>query len=88
MSTPTLFLSVEDVLYLHDQLASSGLRDPAALEAAVMLPRQREDGNALFPTVEEMAAALQGHLLETRPFHKGNRSTALLAAYSFLRIND
>lgn len=95
MTAPVLepsFLSVEDVLALHDdQLrlfgGSAGIRDANALESAVATPASTFDGSFLHEDVFVMAAAYAFHIAENQPFIDGNKRTGLNAALVFLDIN-
>jgi len=87
-----LFLSVEDVLWLHDdQLSlfggSAGVRDQGALESAVAVPSSTFDGAFLHDGLFHMAAAYAFHIAENQPFVDGNKRTALNAALVFLDLN-
>jgi death-on-curing protein len=87
-----LFLSIEDVVDLHDdQLrlfgGAAGLRDRNALESAVAVPASMFDGAFLHDDLFHMAAAYAFHLAENQPFVDGNKRTALNAALVFLDIN-
>ena len=91
-SDEVLFLSVDDVLDLHnDQLrlfgGSAGLRDRNALESAVAMPASTFDGAFLHDDLFHMAAAYVFHIAENQPFVDGNKRTALNAALVFLDIN-
>jgi len=91
-SDEVLFLSVDDVLDLHnDQLrlfgGSAGLRDRNALESAVATPTSTFDGAFLHDDLFHMAAAYAFHIAENQPFVDGNKRTALNAALVFLDIN-
>jgi len=86
------FLSVDDVLVLHErQLERYGgaaeVRDAKALDAAVATPRATFDGDLLHADLHEMAAAYAFHLCQDHPFLDGNKRTALLAALVFLDLN-
>ena len=87
-----LFLSVEEVLALHeDQLrlfgGSGGLRDRGVLEAAIAMPAATFDGAYLHSDLFEMAAAYAFHIAEGQPFLDGNKRAALNAALVFLDLN-
>ena len=89
---PIAFLSVEDVLLLHNDTMShegglSGIRDHGLLDAAVAMPRQQFGGEYLHPDVQAMAAAYLYHLAQNHPFHDGNKRVAVMAAYVFLEVN-
>ena len=75
---------------LHDaQLAehggASGLRDDSLLEAALARPRHLQAYGA--PDLCALAAAVAFGIARNHPFVDGNKRTAFLAAYVFLRIN-
>ena len=80
-------LSVADVLELHDVLiqrfgGAAGLRDAAALDAAVARPR-----SGYYADVVAAAAALFESLAVNHPFVDGNKRIAFAAADVTLRIN-
>lgn len=81
------FLSLDEALAIHDQVVeafggTAGLRDPGLLESALYRPQC-----GCYESLEEMAAALLGSLLITRPFHEGNTRAAFFATDVFLRLN-
>lgn len=92
------FLSVEDVLELHEmQLESyggaTGIRDNGLLESAVMMAQASFGGEYVHKNLFEMAAAYAFHIAENQPFVDGNKRTALASALVFLdwhnvEIND
>ena len=91
MTTPD-FLSVDEVLYLHEVQLSrygggSGLRDLGALESAVAMPRASFDGDLLHSDLFAMAAAYAFHIAQNQPFVDGNKRTGLAAALVFLDLN-
>jgi death-on-curing protein len=86
------FLDVDDVLVLHERQlprygGASGVRDAAALDAAVAMARATFDGELLHADLYAMAAAYAFHLCRGHPFLDGNKRTALLAALVFLDLN-
>ena len=86
------FLTVEDVLELHDEQlrhfgGSAGVRDRGALESAVAVVQAAFDGTLLHEDVFHMAAAYAFHIAENQPFVDGNKRTGLNAALVFLDIN-
>ncbi len=88
----TQFLSVEDVLVLHENTiehegGSSGIRDTGLLESAVLMPQQQFGGEYLHPGLAEQAAAYLFHIAQNHPFVDGNKRTAALAALVFLSVN-
>ena len=92
MSEPD-FLTLDEVLALHaDQVVryggAQGVRDLAALEAAVAMPRATYGGSFLHGTLHEMAAAYLFHIVQNHPFVDGNKRAGLAAAIAFLGLHD
>ncbi len=88
----TQFLSVEDVLALHEDTirregGPAGIRDPGLLESAVLMPQQQFGGDYLHRGPAEQAAAYLFHISQNHPFLDGNKRTAALAALVFLTVN-
>jgi len=86
------FLSVEDVLLLHEeQLAhyggGAGIRDPSALDSAVAMPRATFDEQFVHEDLFAMASAYAFHIAQNQPFVDGNKRTGLAAALVFLDLN-
>lgn len=80
---------IADILLLHQKSiddfgGSHGIRDAGLLEAALARPFQTFDGNELYPTALEKAAALGESLIKNHPFVDGNKRTGLLAIASYL----
>jgi len=87
-----VFLTVEDVLALHDDQVrlfggADGIRDGGALDSAVAMPESTFDGSYLHEDVFQMAAAYAFHIAENQPFVDGNKRTGLNAAIVFLDLN-
>lgn len=92
MSDEPDFLTVEDVLLLHEeQLAryggGAGVRDPGALDSAVAMPRATFDEQFVHEDPFAMAAAYAFHIAQNQPFVDGNKRTGLAAALVFLDLN-
>lgn len=86
------FLSLDDVLLLHQDLIARFGGDPGvlnhgALEAAVAQPRMTAFGQLIHPTLVEQAGAYLFHLVANHPFCDGNKRIGLFAALVFLRDN-
>lgn len=86
------FLSVDDVLAIHDDTIAhegglAGIRDPGLLESAVLMPQQQFGGEYLHAGLAAMAAAYLFHIAQNHAFHDGNKRTAALAALIFLEVN-
>jgi len=83
-----LFITMQDIMLMHDVLinrfgGSSGLRDKAGLEAALMRPQ-----SGYYPDLISQAAALFESLIINHPFIDGNKRIAFAAMDTFLRINN
>ena len=81
------FPTIEEVVEIHDIAVrefggSSGLRDPGALDSALMRPQLGYYCNLL-----EEAAALMESLAMNHPFVDGNKRTAFFTTDAFLRRN-
>jgi death-on-curing protein len=86
-SDRTLFLSVDEVLAIHQALLDRfggppGVRDLGLLESALHRPR-----TGYYRDLVEMAAALFESLLMNHPFVDGNKRVAFFATDVFLRLN-
>lgn len=87
-----LYVSLEVVLEIHRrQLAefggAAGIRNQVGLESAVEVPKATFDGQDLYPTVFQKAAAYAFHIAEAQALVDGNKRTALDVALTFLAIN-
>ena len=84
------FLTLDEVLYLHDESldrfgGSAGIRELGLVESALGSAQNAfwyGQGN-LF----EIAVAYTFHIAESQAFTDGNKRTAASAAISFLRLN-
>lgn len=88
----TTFLTVSQVLFIHDQMVkrfggSHGIRDTGLIESAVARPQATFGGSYLYISLFEKAAALLQSLLKNHPFIDGNKRTALTSAGLFLKKN-
>jgi death-on-curing protein len=86
------FLSVDDVLELHDlQIerygGAGGLRERGLLESAVAQPEATFDQKFVHEDIYMMAAAYLFHIVKNHPFVDGNKRTGLLAMLVFLDLN-
>jgi death-on-curing protein len=90
--TDILFLSVDDVLWLHSNTievdgGSHRVRDHGLLDAAVAMPRQQFGDEYLHRDPAAMAAAYLFHIAQNHPFVDGNKRAAVLSALVFLLVN-
>jgi len=86
-SDRVLFLSVDEVLAIHERLIEAfggppGVRDTGLLESALYRPRTGH-----YPDLAAMATALFESLLMNHPFLDGNKRVAFFATDVFLRLN-
>ncbi|MBI3875074.1 MAG: type II toxin-antitoxin system death-on-curing family toxin [Verrucomicrobia bacterium] len=84
------FLTLAEVLYLHDESlsrfgGSAGIREPGLVESALGSAQNAYwyGRGGLF----DIAAAYAFHLAESQAFIDGNKRTAAAAAIAFLRVN-
>jgi death-on-curing protein len=85
------FLTVEDVLSLHDDVVNTwggthGIRDRGLLESAV----GAATNVALYDEaadIHDVAAAYAYHVAQNQPFLDGNKRAGLAAAVAFLYMN-
>jgi death-on-curing protein len=64
-----------------------GVLDEARLDAALHMPQAQFEGEFLHQSILHMAAAYGFHLCQNHPFIDGNKRTAGMAMFTFLRIN-
>ena len=86
------FLTLEDVLALHDELiqrygGTPGLRDAGLLEAALAMPQAGFANHYFHEFPHEMGAAYLFHLARNHAFIDGNKRVALACAILFFKIN-
>jgi death on curing protein len=87
------FLTLEDVLALHDELiqrygGAPGIRDAGLLEAALAMPQAGFGGQYFHQFPHEMGAAYLFHLVRNHAFVDGNKRVALACAILFFKINQ
>ena len=80
---------LEEILKLHEASinyygGAKGIRDIGLLESAIARPFQTFDGEDLYPTSFDKAAALGESLIINHPFIDGNKRTGFLAILTFL----
>ena len=92
MANPIRFLSVDDVLAIHEDTIGnkgglSGVRDLGLLVSAVMMPQQRFAGDYLHDGLAAMATAYLYHIAQNHAFHDDNKRAAVMSALIFLDVN-
>ena len=85
-------LTLAEVLELHRQVieqsgGAQGLLELRALESALAQPRMTCDGDDLYPSIVEKAAALGFSMITNHPFVDGNKRTGHAAMETFLVLN-
>ncbi len=78
-------ISEKEALEIHAILlerfgGSSGVRDRALLDSALNRPFQTFDGNELYPSPIEKAAAMLECIVKNHPFIDGNKRTGYVLA--------
>ena len=91
MREPT-FLDLDEVLEIHRDAierygGSHGVRDLGLLQAALAMPGAGVGGQYFHSDLQEMAAAYLFHIAKNHPFVDGNKRTAAVTAFVFLRMN-
>lgn len=86
------YLTLEEVRELHRRVIAQsggplGIRDMGSLLSAVAQPGMTFDGQDLYPTLPEKAAALGYSLIQNHPFLDGNKRVGHLAMEVFLVLN-
>ena len=78
-------ISIIEALEIHSILierfgGTKGLRDKALLESALNRPLQTFDGQQLYPTAIDKAAAILESIVKNHPFIDGNKRTGYVLA--------
>ena len=88
----TVFLSSQQVLFIHDRLiietgGEHGLLELRSLESAIARPMATFGGEELYDSLYDKAAALMHSLVFNHPTLDGNKRVAVTAAALFLFRN-
>ena len=91
MSEPR-FLTLDEVLAIHDNQidewgGTHGVLDSGKLDSALGQPQSGFGGQFLHEGIFAMAAAYLFHIARNHAFMDGNKRTALMCAYTFLKLN-
>ncbi len=86
------YLTLSELIHLHERIikqsgGAPGLLDSGSLESALQQPRQTFDGEDLYPSTVEKAAALAFSLILNHPFLDGNKRLGHAAMEVFLVLN-
>ena len=84
-------VSFQEVLELHefsiiDFGGSHGIRDIDMLESAIERCNATFDGQELYPTGFQKAAAILESIIKNHPFVDGNKRTAWLACFVIIKL--
>lgn len=87
-----IWVTADDVILIHSRIIHvtggiDGLRDLAALEAAVAAPLQTFDGKDLFPTDVEKVARIGFGLASNHAFIDGNKRIGAMMVQLLLKWN-
>ncbi|GBO53772.1 death on curing protein, Doc toxin [Pseudanabaena sp. lw0831] len=74
------YLTIVEILDIHHQVTrqsggAEGIRDFGRLESAIAQPLMTFDGEDLYPTIVDKAAALGFSIVMNHPFVDGNKRT-------------
>ena len=89
---PIHYLTLDTLLAIHDSMienygGSHGIRDLGLLQSALSRPSASFDGEDLYPSFFDKAAALFHSLMFNHAFVDGNKRTTITATARFLAIN-
>jgi death-on-curing protein len=86
------FLTVEEVLLLHNQIIEKtgggrGILDLGLLESALSQCRMSFEGREVYPSLTDKAAAMCFSIVKNHPFVDGHKRTGHAAMEVFLVLN-
>ena len=86
------YLSLKEALQLHRRIieqsgGSTGIRDFGLLESALAQPLMTFDGDDLYPTIIEKAAALCFSVVKNHPFVDDNKRIGHALMETFFVLN-
>lgn len=84
----TQYLTLEDVLFLIDDLGVGPVRDIGLLDSAVHRPGVTFFGREAYPGIDDKAAVLLESLVGNRALADGNKRLGWLAVVVFYGLND
>ena len=87
-----IYLSAEQVLFLHDRLIKEtggehGVRDLGGLESALARPQAAFGDIEFYPDILTKAAVLMDGLTRNHAFIDGNKRISISTAVLFLQVN-
>ena len=86
------YLTLPEIMEIHKRLlqqsgGETGIRDVGMLESAAAQPRMTFEGEELYPSVVQQAAALAFSLIMNYPFIDGNKRAGHACMEMFLLLN-
>ena len=81
------YLTVEDVILIHDVMETAPMIDRGKLEGAVMRPQAGFGDQMLFPSIFSQASVLLHGVCQAHAFLDGNKRTAWISMLTFLARN-
>lgn len=86
------YLTLNDILTIYQRIMDqsggiAGVQHLSALESTLAQPRLTFDGQDLYPTIPEKAAALGFALIRNHPFIDGNKRVGHASMEIFLVVN-
>jgi death-on-curing protein len=89
----TIYITVDQAIKIHDGLIKQhgglqGIRNIGLLTSAIEMPKSAFDGQQMYPTLFDKAAAYLFYLAKNHPFFDGNKRTEAFVALLFLRMNE
>jgi death-on-curing protein len=86
------FLSFDEIIDIHEEQITlygghPGILNIDLLKSAIAVPASSFGGEYLCADFYEMAAAYLFHIVKDHPFVDGNKRTAALTSYVFLKLN-
>lgn len=84
--SPT-FLTVDDLLFLTDELGVGAVRDVGLLDAAAHRPTSVLYGREAYPSLHHKAAVLLESITRNHPLVDGNKRLGWMAVFVFYGLN-
>ncbi len=82
-----IYLSLEDLLTLAEDIGTPTVRDLGLLDAAAHRPQSTLFGTDAYASIHEKAAVLLESLTRNHPLIDGNKRLGWLATFVFLGLN-
>jgi death on curing protein len=87
-----VWIQLRTVIAAHEESLTehggpTGIRDIGMLESALARPRNLFASSDSLPSLQRLAAAYAFGITANHPFVDGNKRTALIASFTFLKLN-